>query len=112
MSDQPQRSVSTVNRIISTLRELVSALDRRVPQVDRPGELGIARESRMLRREAVAQIEALSRDEADERPYNDELADAIMTDDGSPSPEREMNLRSSRSLWNRTAVSGVATMPV
>lgn len=66
MSDQPQRSVSTVNRIISTLRELVSPLDRREPQVDRPGELGIARESRMLRREAVAQIEALSRDEADE----------------------------------------------
>jgi hypothetical protein len=86
MSDQPQRSVSTVNRIISTLRELVSALDRRVPQVDRPGELGIARESRMLRREAVAQIEALSRDEADERPYNDELADAIMTDEALPRP--------------------------
>jgi hypothetical protein len=66
----------------------------------------------MLRREAVAQIEALSRDEADERPYNDELAAAIMTDDGSPSPEREMNLRWSGSLWNRTAVSRVATMPV
>jgi hypothetical protein len=40
----------------------------------------------MLRREAVAQIEALSRDEADERPYNDELADAIMTDEALTRP--------------------------
>ena len=105
MSDQPQRSVSTVNRIISTLRELVSALDRRVPHVDRPGELRIARESRMLRREAVAQIEALSRHEPDDRAYDQELADAIMTDDGSPSPETETNLRSSGNRWKPTAAS-------
>lgn len=109
MSDQPQRSVSTVNRIISTLRELVSALDRRVPHVDRPGELRIARESRMLRREAVAQIEALSRHEPDDRPYNQELADAIMTDDGSPSTETETNPRSSGTCWKRTVASRVIT---
>ena len=105
MSDQPQRSVSTVNRIISTLRELVSALDRRVPHVDRPGELRIARESRMLRREAVAQIEALSRHEPHDRPYDQELADAIMTDDGSPSPETETHPRSSGNGWKPTAAS-------
>lgn len=105
MSDQPQRSVSTVNRIISTLRELVSALDRRVPHVDRPGELRIARESRMLRREAVAQIEALSRHQPDDRPYDQELADAIMTDDGSPSPETERHPRSSGNGWKPTAAS-------
>ena len=112
MSDQPQRSVSTVNRIISTLRELVSALDRRVPHVDRPGELRIARESRMLRREAVAQIGALSRHEPDDRPYNQELADAIMTDDGSPSTETETNPRSSGNRWKRNLASGVITAAV
>jgi hypothetical protein len=105
MSDQPQRSVSTVNRIISTLRELVSALDRRVPHVDRPGELRIAGESRMLRREAVAQIEALSRHEPDDRPYDQELADAIMTDDGSPSPQTETPPPSSGKGWKPTAAS-------
>ena len=76
--------------MIATLRELVSALDRRVPHVDRPGELRIAREAQMLRREAVAQIEALSRHGPDDRLYDQELANAIMTDDGSPSPEREL----------------------
>ena len=112
MTDTPQLRVSTVNRVISTLRELVGALDRRVPHVDRPGEPRIARESGMLRSEAIAQIAALSRYEVDERPYDEELADAIMTDDGSPSPERETNPRSLASLWKRTAASRVATTAV
>ena len=87
MTEKPQRSVSTANRIVSTLRDLIRALDRRVPQVDRPGELRIARDAQMLRRQAVAQIEALSYLEPDDKPYDHELVDAIMTDDGSPSPE-------------------------
>ena len=104
MTDKPQQSVSTVNGIISTVRDLVRALDRRVPHVDRPGELRIARESQMLRREAVAQIEALSRHEPHDRPYDQELADAMMTDDGSPSPQRETN-PSERNRWKQTAPS-------
>lgn len=76
--------------MITRLRELIGALDRRVPHVDRPDELRIAREARMLRREAVAQIEALCRlGPPDDTPYDQGLVDAIMTDDGSPSPERE-----------------------
>ena len=44
----------------------------------------------MLRREAVAQIEALCRlGPPDDTPYDQELVDAIMTDDGSPPPYRE-----------------------
>lgn len=105
MTNTIRRSASTVTRMITTLRELISALDRRVPHVDRPGELRIARESRMLRREAVAQIEALSRHEPHDRPYDQELADAIMTDDGSPSPETETHPRSSGNGWKPTAAS-------
>ena len=87
MTDESQRSAATANRIVSRLRDLIRALDRRVPQVDRPGELRIARDAQMLRRQAVAQIEALSYLEPDDNPYDHALVDAIMTDDGSPSPE-------------------------
>jgi hypothetical protein len=38
------------------------------------------------------QIEALNGQEPDDRPYNQELADAIMTDDGCPSPGREKHM--------------------
>jgi hypothetical protein len=86
MTNKFQRSASTVSRMIATLRELISALDRRVPHVDRPGELGIAWEAEMLRRKAVAQIEALQR--TDDGQYDQELAHAIMTDDGAPLRDR------------------------
>jgi hypothetical protein len=73
--------------MITTLRELISALDRRVPHVDRPGELRIAREAQTLRREAVAQIGALSQQRRwDDTPYDQERVEAIMTDDGGPPP--------------------------
>jgi hypothetical protein len=93
MTDKLQRSASTVNRMLTTLRELISALDRRVPHIDRPGELRIAHEAQMLRREAVARMEALRRQGSpDDMWYDQELVDAIMTDDGGPSPEREDRL--------------------
>ena len=69
---------------MSTLREPIGALDRRVPHVDRPGEIRIVRDAQMRRRQAVAQIKALNRQEPDDKPYDQELADAIMTDDGCP----------------------------
>ena len=85
MTNTIRRSASTVTRMITTLRELISALDRRVPHVDRPGELRIAREAQMLRREAVAQIGALSQQRRwDDTPYDQERVEAIMTDDGGP----------------------------
>ena len=108
MTDKSERSAATANRLASALRELISALDRRVPQVDRPGELRIAQDAQMLRREAVAQIEALNHQELDDQPYDQELADAIMTDDGSPTLERETNMRSSQNVWKRTAAFRVS----
>ena len=48
-------------RTLRELQELVSALDRRVPQVERAGEVAIASAAAVLRSEAVhriAEIEA------------------------------------------------------
>ena len=91
MTEKPRRSVATAQRMVSTLRELIRALDRRVPHVDRPGELRIARDARQLRRQAVAQINALNRHKPDDTRYDQELVDAIMTDDGCPRPRSGTN---------------------
>jgi hypothetical protein len=48
-------------RIVRELNELVVALDRRVPQVERAGEMAIARSAAALRAEAVRRIEELQR---------------------------------------------------
>ena len=102
MTENPQRGISTAHRIVTTLRELISALDRRVPQVNRPGELRIARDAQTLRGAAVAQIEALRRQERGDELYDQQLVEAIMTDDGCPSPERQTNMRSSGNRWSRS----------
>ena len=49
-------------KIIRELRELIAALDRRVPQVERVGEVEIARTASGLRIEALRRIEELERD--------------------------------------------------
>ena len=49
---------------IRELRELIVALDRRVPQVQRVGELEIARAATGLRTEALRRIEELEREMA------------------------------------------------
>ena len=43
----------------------------------------------MLRREAVARIEELTRAGSDDTIYDPELAEAIVADDGGPARERE-----------------------
>lgn len=48
-------------RTVRELHELIAALDRRVPQVERVGELGIARAAAALRAEAVERIGTLER---------------------------------------------------
>lgn len=52
-------------RIIRELRELIVALDRRVPQVERVGEVEIARAAIGLRIEALRRIEELEREASD-----------------------------------------------
>jgi hypothetical protein len=56
----------TSAKVLRELRELIAALDRRVPQVQRAGEIAIARDAATLRARAVRRIEELERD-GDER---------------------------------------------
>jgi hypothetical protein len=44
---------------IQILRELIEALDRRVPQIERTGEVQIARDAASLREKALRRIAAL-----------------------------------------------------
>jgi hypothetical protein len=68
------------NGLLIALREIIDALDRRVPQFERAGEIRIARDALALRREAVERIGELER--ATGTRHDDELAEAVMTDDG------------------------------
>jgi len=46
--------------VLAALRELVAALDRRLPHVERMGEVQIAREAAALRQAAATRIDELS----------------------------------------------------
>ena len=70
--------------MLAALRELIDALDRRIPHGERPGEMGIARDSERLRRESAARIEELTLAESDGNRHDQDLVEAIMTDDGGP----------------------------
>jgi hypothetical protein len=47
--------------LLDDLRELVAALDRRVPRLEREGELAIARDAARLKDEALRRIADLER---------------------------------------------------
>jgi hypothetical protein len=80
MSDQPPTRGSTAG-VIAALGELIDALDRRVPHIERAGEIQIARDAARLKSEAVARINELRSAVSDSN-----LANAIMSDDGGPPP--------------------------
>jgi hypothetical protein len=50
------------SRAIGHLHDLIAALDRRVPQVQRSGEVPIAEAAAALRAEALKRIEELERE--------------------------------------------------
>ena len=55
----------TSEQVIEDLRELITALDRRVPRLERTGEVDIARNAEALRHEAlerIAELESQARD--------------------------------------------------
>jgi hypothetical protein len=82
-----RRSVERERTVVVALRELIEALDRRVPHVERLGEVGIAREASVLRKEAAARLEELRTSEGDLQRRDDEISDAVMSDDGGPQAE-------------------------
>jgi hypothetical protein len=65
-SRRSARNIPMAITSATVLRELIAALDRRVPQVQRAGEIAIAREAAALRTRAVKRLEELERDD-DER---------------------------------------------
>lgn len=52
---------STRQQVIEDLRELIIALDRRVPRLERTGEVSIARDAAALKSEALQRIAELER---------------------------------------------------
>jgi hypothetical protein len=59
LSERPDRA-----QTIRALRELIAALDRRVPQVNRSGEVAIAESAALLRAQALKRIEDLEQSPA------------------------------------------------
>jgi len=59
----PQRECGE-RRMLEDLRELVRALDRRVPRLDRSGEVRIARDAAALRDRALERIARIEAPEA------------------------------------------------
>ena len=54
----------TRRNAVRELQELIAALDRRVPQVQRAGEVSIAREAAALKARALKRMEELEREAA------------------------------------------------
>jgi hypothetical protein len=92
MTEQDSIRPSTSSRVVAALRELIAALDRRVPHAERTAEGRIAQDSATLRTQAVTRIRKLLFDSEPHR-YDQELVEAIMTDDGGPSPGSESDAR-------------------
>ena len=85
--NDPDRT-SDRQRLVAVLRELVEALDRRVPHVERLGEVRIARDAAALRKEAANRLDELTLTQPDRQAREDARSAADMTDDGGPLPEQ------------------------
>lgn len=84
MTDEGLADASTRGGALEALTELIEALDRRVPHVERLGEIRIAREAAALRHEALMRIEQLKAAEPDRRAREAGLAGDVMADEGEP----------------------------
>jgi hypothetical protein len=62
MTERTRRREAARARTVGELQELIAALDRRVPQVQRAGEVAIARAAAALRVEALERIAELQRE--------------------------------------------------
>ena len=85
--NEKRRKLERERKVALALGELIEALDRRVPHVERLGEGRIAREAAVLRQQAAARLEELNRSELDLQSREDELSDAVMSDDGGAGGE-------------------------
>jgi hypothetical protein len=88
MDDESQPDASNSEHVLAALGELIEALDRRLPHVERLGEVRIAREAAALRNEAKARCEQLRAAQSTRQKGETELSNAVMADDGGPLPRK------------------------
>ena len=62
MIDDTRSTTTQRSRTVRHLHDLIAALDRRVPQVQRVGEVSIAEAAAVLRAEALKRIEEIERE--------------------------------------------------
>ena len=62
MTQESTVAASSPAQTVRELLELIAALDRRVPHVERVGEISIARAASALKLEALKRIEELERE--------------------------------------------------
>jgi hypothetical protein len=62
MTQDSTAAASSPAQTVRELLELIAALDRRVPQVERVGEISIARAASALKLEALKRIEEIERE--------------------------------------------------
>jgi hypothetical protein len=72
--------------VVTALRELIDAVDRRVPQLQRACEPRVALLAAALRIEAANRLEEMIRIDVDPDGPDTTLVEAVMTDDGGPTP--------------------------
>ena len=82
MNDESRPNASNTDGVLAALGELIEALDRRLPPVERLGEVRIAREAGALRDEAKARVDELV------ATREAELSSTTMADDGGPLPRK------------------------
>ena len=87
-----ETDVVSRDRVIAALIELIDALDRRVPHVERAGEIAIAREAAALKKGALARIDELKRAGSTQQTREVTLANEVMSDDGGPAIKDEAQL--------------------
>ena len=88
MENSNGQAASDRDLVLAALRELLEALDRRVPHVERLGEVGIAREAYLLRKETASRIEQLTTVSSDSHTREADLSDSVLADDGGPLHEK------------------------
>jgi hypothetical protein len=88
MNDGSRTDPSNAEGVLAALGELIEALDRRLPHVERLGEMRIAREAVALRNEAKARVDQLAAARSTRHRREAELSDARMADDGGPLPRK------------------------
>jgi hypothetical protein len=84
MKDDSRGKTSHSERVLAALDELIEALDRRLPHVERLGEVRIAGEAAALRNEAKERVDELKSARSTRHRREVELSGAVMADDGGP----------------------------